>query len=82
MYLSDRKGIYNLYSHEIGRTHKQITNLNSNIENYDFNINNKILGFSYLNNGEKKVHYLDDLDIDLSSFGPQTKRGRIFTILK
>jgi len=74
VYLSDRKGIYNLYSHEIGRTHKQITNLNSNIENYDFNINNKILGFSYLNNGEKKVHYLDDLDIDLSSFGPQTKR--------
>ena len=74
IYLSDRKGIYNLYSHEIGKTHKQITNFNTNINDYDLILESKSLYYSSLINGNTQLHIYDKLEIDKSSFGPQTKR--------
>ena len=74
LYLSDRKGIYNLYSHEIGKTHKQITNFNTNINDYDLILESKSLYYSSLVNGNTQLHIYDKLEIDKSSFGPQTKR--------
>lgn len=74
LYLSDRKGIYNLYSHEIGNTHKQITNFNTNINDYNLILESKSLYYSSLVNGNTQLNIIDKLEIDKSSFGPQTKR--------
>ena len=74
IYLSDRKGIYNLYSYEIGKTHKQVTNFHTNINNYDFILKSKTLYYSSLSNGNTLLNKLDNLEIDDSSFGKQTKR--------
>ena len=74
LYLSDRKGIYNLYSHEIGKTHKQVTSFNTNINNYDLTLKSKSLYYSSLANGNILLNKIDNFEIDNSSFGPQTKR--------
>ena len=74
VYLSDLKGIYNLYSYSTTDGYKQISNFKSNIINYDFNTLSNSLLYNSLFEGEIIVNRIESFDINKSTFGPQTSR--------
>jgi len=74
VYLSDLKGIYNLYSYSTTDGYKQISNFKSNIINYDFNKSSNSLLYNSLFEGEIIVNRIENFDVNKSTFGPQTSR--------
>ena len=69
VYLSDLKGIYNLYSYSTTDGYKQISNFKSNIINYDFNTLSNSLLYNSLFEGEIIVNRIESFDINKSTFG-------------
>ncbi len=74
LYLSDKKGIYNLYKQNKSSNSIQATDFNSNIINFDYDENEKKLIFNSLSNGEIIIREIEDFDINQSKFGNQTAR--------
>ena len=74
IYSSDINGIVNLYNYKIGEPHKQITNMNSSIHSFDYNISSKNLIFSSLSNDKIKAFIIKKFDINEVKFGSLTNR--------
>lgn len=77
-YLSDQKGITNIYKYVISdNIFTQVTNFNTSVENFDIIEAGSGLAFSLLNSGEHKLYYSSDFDRNKSAFTPQTVRQDI-----
>ena len=74
IYSSDMNGIVNLYSHKIGESHKQITNMNSSILSFDYNKTSENLIFNTLSNDRIKAFIIDKFNIDEIKSGSKTSR--------
>ena len=74
-YLSDQKGINNVYRYVISEnTFTQVTNFSTSIESYDLVEKGTGIGFVLLNKGKRKVYYTSDFDRGNTIFTPQTVR--------
>ena len=76
-YLSDQRGISNLYKYSLlDSTFTQITNYEQSIKDYDLTFNNDGMAFLMLDRGVDRVYFKDDMNLDKSTFTPQTARQR------
>lgn len=76
-YLSDQKGIYNVFKYSIQDSiYTQVTNYNSSIEDYDYNVDKGILGFTMRDNG-RQYPYVQESALDQNIFTPATRRQEI-----
>lgn len=77
-YLSDQKGIYNIFKYSIRDSlYTQITNYEMSVEDYDIHPEGNKLAFIMLNNGNENVYYLDDAALDQGIFTMQTPRQEV-----
>lgn len=76
-YLSDQKGINNLYKlNLLDSTYNQITNFNNAILDYDISFESSNLSFLMLDDGLKKVYLNESESLDQTIFTPETPRRR------
>ncbi|CAK9019518.1 Uncharacterized protein SCF082_LOCUS14555, partial [Durusdinium trenchii] len=74
-YLSDQKGINNIYRYTISEnTFTQVTNYNTSVETYDLVEEGTGLGYVLLNKGRRKIYYDSNFDRNKTIFTPQTVR--------
>ncbi len=77
-YLSDQKGIFNLYHYNIfDSTFHQVTNFSSSIKNYDIHFDSRSIVFTMLHEGSDKVFLYNGYNLDNNIFSPQTFRKEI-----
>ena len=77
-YLSDQKGITNVYKYVISdNVFTQVSNFNTSVENYDIIESGNGLAFTLLNKGSHRIYYISDFDKNSSVFTPQTTRQDI-----
>ena len=74
LFLSDIRGIYNIFSLSIDGNSKQVTDFNTNIINYYYDEIDKDLYFNNLYEGNLIARNKNDFDISKSRFGTQTSR--------
>ena len=74
LFLSDIRGIYNIFSLSIDGNSKQVTDFNTNIINYYYDEIDKDLYFNNLYEGNLIARTKSDFDISKSRFGTQTSR--------
>ena len=74
LFLSDIRGIYNIFSLSIDGNSKQVTDFNTNIINYYYDEIDKDLYFNNLYEGNLISRNKNDFDISKSRFGTQTSR--------
>ena len=74
LYLSDIRGISNVFSLSIDGNSKQVTDFNTNIINYFYDEIDKNLYFNNLFEGNIIARNISDFDISESRFGTQTSR--------
>ena len=74
LYLSDIRGISNVFSLSIDGNSKQVTDFNTNIINYYYDEIDKNLYFNNLYEGNIIARNISDFDISESRFGTQTSR--------
>ncbi len=74
-YLSDQKGITNLYQlNLLDTTFTQITNFNKSIKDFDLHFDNDAVSFMMLDEGFHKVYYDSTYNLEKSRFTLPTKR--------
>ena len=77
-YLSDQKGITNLYKYNLNdSTFVQLSNFEYSIRDYDLTYNPDRLNFLMLSNGRTRV-FSKEYNLDQRMFTPQTARQRMF----
>ncbi len=77
-YLSDQKGITNIYKYVISdNIFTQVSNFNTSVENFDIIESGTGLGFTLLNKGDHKLYFTNDFDRNRSVFTQQTVRQDI-----
>ena len=74
LYLSDIRGISNIFTLSIDGKSKQVTDFNTNIINYFYDEIDKNLYFNNLFEGNIIARNISDFDISESRFGTQTSR--------
>lgn len=75
-YLSDQKGIYNIFRYNISDSlYRQVTNYFTSIKDYDLNTTTGQLAFTMLYKGRDYVHYVPNLNVESNVFTPATKRN-------
>ncbi len=74
LYLSDIRGISNVFSLSIDGNSKQVTDFSTNIINYYYDEIDKNLYFNNLYEGNIIARNISDFDISQSRFGTQTSR--------
>ena len=77
-YLSDQKGIYNMYKYnfETG-IYNQVSNFRASLQEYDINRQNHDLAFLMLNNGKSKIFLKEKYNLDQTTFTPPTLRNQL-----
>lgn len=77
-YLSDQKGIYNLFKYSIKDSiYTQVTNYNSSIEDYDYVAEHNLLSFTMTENGKQYPFVDNAADLVRNVFTPATRRQEI-----
>ncbi len=77
-YLSDQKGITNLFRYSLSDSlYLQVSNFSKNIRAFDVNFEKGILVFVSLNGQKEQLFLDDDFDFSHSSFTPLTPRQQI-----
>lgn len=77
-YLSDQKGITNLYRFNLlDTTFSQVTSFNKGIEDYDLHFNNDAIAFMMLDKGFQKVYHTKSVDLDGNNFTQPTPRQQV-----
>ncbi|MFW5760182.1 MAG: translocation protein TolB, partial [Cyclobacteriaceae bacterium] len=78
LYLSDQKGIYNLYKFQLrNNLYNQVTNYTYSIKDYDLSKNAKSLAFIMIDDSQNQVYLDEDFNINNNIFTPQTRRQQI-----
>lgn len=76
-YLSDQRGITNLYKYNLlDSTFTQVTNYSKSIKDYDLNHNKDGISYLMLEDGVDRVYYDGGIDLTTTTFTPQTARQR------
>ncbi len=77
-YLSDQKGIVNLYRYTVDKNlFTQVSNFNYSIKNYDIDFDAGDISYVMIHKGKDFVYYDKSFDFDKSIFTPQTRRQEV-----
>ncbi|MDN5215778.1 translocation protein TolB [Fulvivirgaceae bacterium BMA12] len=77
-YLSDQKGIVNLYKYTVDKNlFTQVSNFNYSIQDYDIDFEQQNLSFVMINKGKDFVYMDKSFDFDKNIFTPQTRRQEV-----
>ena len=77
-YLSDQKGIFNLYRYTVDKNlFTQVSNFNYSIKDYDIDFNQGTLSYIMINRGRDFVYLDKSFDFNKSIFTPQTRRQEV-----
>lgn len=77
-YLSDQKGIYNLYKYDFSNNiYNQVSNFRSSLQEYDINKKTHDLVFLMLNNGKSKIFLHENYNLNQTAFTPATLRNQL-----
>ncbi len=74
VFLSDRKGIFNLYNLNINQDLIQVSSKSTNIINFDYNNDNSILSYTSLIEGKNIIIEEDNFEISKEKLGIKTPR--------
>jgi hypothetical protein len=78
-YLSDEKGIVNVYKYNMeDSTYQQVSNFNSSIENFDLHHRVGSLVFSTTYYGDEFVYFIPNYPFDREKFTQQTRRQEVY----
>lgn len=74
-YLSDQKGIYNLFRYNLQDSlYKQVTSLNTSIQDYSIDFDKNLFAYIALYDGNEKVFLEKDVNFQEENFTTPTKR--------
>ncbi len=77
-YLSDQKGIVNLYKYTVDKNlFTQISNFNYSIKNYDIDFDTNDIAYVMIHKGRDFVYFDKSFNFDKSIFTPQTRRQEV-----
>lgn len=77
-YLSDQKGISNIYKYSLRDSiFSQVTGFSSSIVNYDIHFATGNMAFTMMQNGMERIFLFKNYDLSKSVFTPQTLRREI-----
>lgn len=77
-YLSDQKGIKNIYRFNFQEgVFNQVTNFNTSIEDFDLNYDYGLLTYTALDEGKEYVFFEESFQFDKNVFSPQTERQQL-----
>lgn len=77
-YLSDQKGIYNLYKYNFSNgIYNQVSNFRASLQEYDINRQNHDLAFLMLNKGKSRIYLHENYNLNQTTFTPPTLRNQI-----
>ena len=77
-YISDQKGIYNLYKYEIKtKLYNQISNFSKSIKQFDLNLNKGSIAYIMTNEGEDQIYYQGNFNLNQNNFTPLTRRQEV-----
>ena len=77
-YLSDQKGIWNLFSYDISRgIYSQVTNFATSIENYDIEFSSSKLAFVMADKDKDYIYLNPQFNYEQQIFTPLTKRQQV-----
>lgn len=77
-YLSDQKGIYNLYTYNLNTNiYHQVSNFSLSIKDYDLNKSNGDLAFIMIDQEKDHIYFKDQFDFDNNIFTAQTARQEV-----
>lgn len=78
LYLSDQKGIFNLYKYRIDNNlYNQVSNFALNIRDYDVNLEQDKFLYVMLNDHVEQVFLDNNFNFDNNIFTPQTRRQQV-----
>ncbi len=77
-YISDQKGIYNLYKYELDtKLYTQISKFSKSIQHYHINFKKRSFAYVLTNAGEDQIYYQKNFNLDKSNFTPLTRRQEV-----
>src|SRR5699024_4473794 len=77
-YLSDQKGIYNIFKYSISDSiYTQVTNFNSSVSNFDYDRENQLLTFTMMDESIQFVYADQASSLNENVFTPATYRQEI-----
>lgn len=77
-FLSDQKGISNLYRYDLqNQINYQVSNFSSSILDYDIDPNTRDITYLMLYDGNKRLFHTRNFLLDKNSFSPQTLRNQL-----
>ncbi len=77
-YLSDQKGIFNLYKYDLtNKLYTQVSKFSSSIKQFDISLAKGGLAYVMNYKGEDQLFSQGNFDLDQNNFTPQTKRQEI-----
>jgi Tol biopolymer transport system component len=80
-YLSDQKGITNIFSYDVSSgIYAQVTNFSGSIKNYDINFTNSQLSLVSSIKGRDFVYFDGDFNYNQQIFTPQTLRQQVLQV--
>ncbi|HNP20343.1 MAG TPA: translocation protein TolB [Fulvivirga sp.] len=80
-YLSDQKGIINIFSYDVSSgIYAQVTNFSGSIKNFDLDFKNSQLAFVSSIKGRDLVYFDGDFNYNQQIFTPQTLRQQVLQV--
>lgn len=77
-YLSDQKGIFNLYKYNFAnRIYNQVSSFSLSMKDFDVNVEKGLLGFISIDNENEQVYLVNGFNFDNNIFTPQTTRQEV-----
>ncbi|QSE97934.1 TolB-like translocation protein [Fulvivirga lutea] len=77
-YISDQRGIRNLFSYDIqSGIYSQVTNLSQSIDEYDLNFNTSLFAYSSTFKGNDFIYLDENFNYNQQTFTPQTMRQQV-----
>ena len=77
-YISDQKGIFNLYRYELRtKLYTQISKFSKSIKHYDINFKKKSLAYIMNHASEDQIYYQGNFDLNQNNFTQQTRRQEV-----
>jgi len=77
-YISDQKGIYNLYKYELGTNlYTQVSKFSKSIKQYDINFRKNSLVYVMTDSGSDQIFYHSNFDLNQSNFTVPTRRQEV-----
>lgn len=77
-YISDQKGIYNLYKYQLdSKLYTQVSNFSKSIKHFDINFSKGSITYVMTSAGADQIYYQPKFDLNQNNFTPQTRRQEV-----